>query len=169
MKLCYLMRFHHKSNHVTGRPEQLGEWRSVASAERTCLLGLFRSCTNGRISALQANSMSALFWADLLHWVYRTYNHSHILVLQRLARFLLYASHPPSYSGQAVGEASRNFCSRHTELLLSCKEFTKHSKVEFVDPNLWQLDLYVLIWYPDLIFTRDVIFWVFLIFLMIAS
>jgi hypothetical protein len=34
--------------------------------------------------------------------VYRTYNHSHILVLQRLARFLLCASHAPSYSGQAV-------------------------------------------------------------------
>jgi hypothetical protein len=31
-----------------------------------------------------------------------TYNPNHILVLQTLSRFLFYAFHPPSYSGQAV-------------------------------------------------------------------
>jgi hypothetical protein len=34
--------------------------------------------------------------------VYRTYNRSHILVLQTLARLLVGASQAPSYSGQAV-------------------------------------------------------------------
>jgi hypothetical protein len=36
--------------------------------------------------------------------VYSTYNRSHILVLQTLARFLLGASQAPSYSGQAVSD-----------------------------------------------------------------
>jgi hypothetical protein len=38
--------------------------------------------------------------------VYRTYNRSHILVLQTLARFLVGASQAPSYSGQAVCRSS---------------------------------------------------------------
>jgi hypothetical protein len=80
------------------------QWTEIPLAERTCLLGLevFRLCTNVIKSALQASSeqhvRAVLSRFASLNVPY----HSHILVLQRLARFLLYASHSPSYSGQAV-------------------------------------------------------------------
>jgi hypothetical protein len=57
-------------------------------------LEVFRSCTNGRKSALQASSEQHVraVLSRFASLSVPSYNHNHILVLERLARFLLLLS-----------------------------------------------------------------------------
>jgi hypothetical protein len=75
--------------------------RDVCIVSRdVCIVSNRLTCIDAKLSETEilAQPLSLPFLIENLN---RTYNHSHILVLERLARFLSCASHSPSYSGQA--------------------------------------------------------------------